>query len=235
MPVTLRDLTVDAREPEVLARFWAALLDREVVADADGTLVPGTPDQIGLRFVVSPVPRTGRNRMHLHLTSTDAPDQQAVVERALALGATHLDVGQLPDEEHVVLADPEGNELCVIEPGNTFLAGCGFLGELNAVGSREVGLFWAQALGWALVWDHDGETAIQSSAGGTKLSWDGPPVPPRQGPDRQRLTLVVPPDEYDDEVRRLTALGATRLGPGAGDVLRLSDPDGNEFTVLRRR
>lgn len=178
-----------------------------------------------------------KNRVHLDLRPREGTRDEEV-ERVVALGATIVaDFRDRwgPGTGWVVLADPEGNELCVIEPGNTFLAGCGFLGELNAVGSREVGLFWAQALGWALVWDHDGETAIQSSAGGTKLSWDGPPVPPRQGPDRQRLTLVVPPDEYDDEVRRLTALGATRLGPGAGDVLRLSDPDGNEFTVLRRR
>ena len=40
-----------------------------------------------------------------------------------------------------MLADPEGNEFCVIEPGNSFLAGCGFLGELACDGTRQVGLF----------------------------------------------------------------------------------------------
>ena len=64
----------------------------------------------------------------------------------------------------MVLADPEGNELCVIEPGNSFLAGCGFVGELACDGSREVGHFWSEALGWPLVWDQDQETAIQSAA-----------------------------------------------------------------------
>jgi hypothetical protein len=47
----------------------------------------------------------------------------------------------------VVLADPEGNEFCVIEPGDSFLAGCGFLGELACDGSQAVGHFWSQALG----------------------------------------------------------------------------------------
>lgn len=55
-----------------------------------------------------------------------------------------------------------GNEFCVIEPGNAFLAGCGFLGEVACDGSREVGLFWSDVLGWPPVWDQDQETAIQS-------------------------------------------------------------------------
>jgi hypothetical protein len=55
----------------------------------------------------------------------------------------------------VVLADPEGNEFCVIEPGNKWLAGCGFFAELACEGSREVGYFWSHVLGWPLVWDQD--------------------------------------------------------------------------------
>lgn len=57
------------------------------------------------------------------------------------LGARHLDVGQRPEEGHVVLADPAGNDFCVIEPGNSFLGDCGFLGELACDGSRDVGVF----------------------------------------------------------------------------------------------
>ncbi len=59
----------------------------------------------------------GPNRVHLHLTSASHGDQHRTVATALRLGASHLDVGQLPEEEHVVLADPEGNEFCVIEAG----------------------------------------------------------------------------------------------------------------------
>jgi hypothetical protein len=73
------------------------------------------------------------------------------VARALELGGRHVDVGQRPEEGHVVLADPDGNEFCVIEAGNTFLAGTGFIGALACDGTREVGLFWSEALRWPLV------------------------------------------------------------------------------------
>ena len=75
------------------------------------------------------------------------------MERALGLGARHLDIGPGPDAEHVVLTDPEGNEFCVIEADNAFLADCGFLGARQLPTARGVGYFWSQALGWPLVWD----------------------------------------------------------------------------------
>jgi hypothetical protein len=109
--------------------------------------------------------------MHFHLTSTSLEHQQRTVARSLGLGARHIDVGQRPEEGHVVLADPEGNEFCVIEPGNNWLSGCGFFGELARDGSQEVGYFWSEALGWPLVWDQDQETAICSPHGDPKISW----------------------------------------------------------------
>ena len=102
--------------------------------------------------------------MHFDLTSASLEEQEQTVARALGLGARHIDVGQLPEEEHVVLADPEGNEFCVIEAGNNFLADCGFIGAVSSDGSQEVGYFWSEALGWPLVWDQDQETAIQLAA-----------------------------------------------------------------------
>ena len=133
----------------------------------------------------------GPNCLHLHLTSASLEDQRNTVEKALSLGGRHLDVGQLPDEEHVVLADPGGNEFCVIEPGNNYLAGCGLLGEVSCAGTKPVGLFWRDALGWPLVWDRDQETAIQSPRGGTKVSWGGEPVTAKSGRNRQRLDLAA--------------------------------------------
>src|SRR3954464_5414929 len=100
----------DAHDPARLARFWAGLLGREVTGDL---LLPGGATQVALRFVASPAAKTGPNPIHLHVTSTDPADQQQRVATALSLGATHLDVGQLPQEQHIVLADPEGNEFCV--------------------------------------------------------------------------------------------------------------------------
>ena len=86
----------------------------------------------------------------------------ALALRALDLGGAHVDVGQSPDEDHVVLADPDGNELCVIPPDNQFLAGTGVVGAVNCDGTATLGRFWSAVLDWPLVWDQDEETAIQS-------------------------------------------------------------------------
>jgi catechol 2,3-dioxygenase-like lactoylglutathione lyase family enzyme len=231
--MSLRTLTVtfDAYDPARLARFWADMLGREVVEEAGAALVPGDDSQLGLRFVVGRVEKTGLSRrMHLHLTSASLAGQQHLVTTALGLGGGHLDVGQRPEEGHVVLADPEGNEFCVIEPGNSFLAGCGLLGEIACDGTREVGLFWSEALGWPLVWDQDQETAIQSPHGGTKVAWGGPPVAPKAGRNPQRFDLAVAGGDQQAETERLVSLGATRIEAADGAVT-LADPDGNEFCV----
>ena len=211
-------VTMEAPDPVRAAQFWAELLGRDIIEDADGLLLPGDDAQLGLRFIPGRAGLLGASRMHLHLTSADPAEQQQTVATALELGARHLDVGQKPEEEHVVLADPAGHPFCVIEPGNAYLSGCGPLGELTCEGSREVGVFWSKALGWPLVWDQNEETAVQSPQGGTKIAWAGPPVPPFSEPNRQRfeLTAAAPDD--------LISLGATRLKNGA-----LTDPDGNEF------
>lgn len=135
-------LCIDANDPSRLARFWAGVLDREI-ADDGPTLLPSDDTGFSIRFQPTQEQKAGPNQIHLHLTSTSLDDQQSTVARALELGGRHLDIGQGPEDEHVVLADPEGNEFCVIEPGNTFLAGCGFLGELACDGSQEVGYFWS--------------------------------------------------------------------------------------------
>ncbi|HET8970776.1 MAG TPA: VOC family protein, partial [Candidatus Nanopelagicales bacterium] len=163
-------------------------------------------------------------------------DQQSVVAHALDLGGQHLDVGQAPEEGHVVLADPEGNELCIIEPDNTFLADTGVIGGVNCDGSQALGYFWSKALGWPLVWDQDEETAIQSPKGGPKITWGGPPLAPRTGKNRLHLDLAPPVGgDQQVEVERLVALGAQRADIGQGDVSWevMTDPGGNVFCVLR--
>ncbi len=160
----------------------------------------------------------------------------ATVARVLELGGRHLDVGQAPDEEHVVLADPEGTALCVIPPWSRFLAGTGRLGELAGDGGRDTGLFWSAALGWPLVWDQDEETAVQSPLGGTKLAWGGPPVTPRTGVSRLRLELAAPAGTaLADAVAELEALGARTvdLVLAEGDTATMTDPAGTEFCVHR--
>lgn len=240
MTCHLGALSFDAQDPPALARFWAGVLGREVTDDPpDGmALLPSHDTGFRIEFFPTEVQKTGPNQMHFDLTSTSLEDQQKTVARALELGARHIDVGQRPDEGHVVLADPDGNDFCVIEPGNSFLAGCGSIGALSSDGTREVGHFWSETLGWPLVWDQDQETAIQSPRGGTKITWGGPPVRPVTGKNRLHFD-VAPPVGGDQqaEVDRLVSLGATRIDIGQGDVswVVMADPDGNEFCVLTPR
>jgi catechol 2,3-dioxygenase-like lactoylglutathione lyase family enzyme len=238
MTTELFALCFDANDPIRLARFWAALLDREMV-DRDGIeLLPDDGTGFRLRFRPSTEQKAAPNRMHFDLTSTSLENQQQTVSSALELGARHIDVGQRPEEGHVVLADPEGNEFCVIEPGNSFLADCGFLGALACDGTQTVGYFWSEALGWPLVWDQDQETAIRSPRGGPKVTWGGPPLDPRTGPNRLHFDLApASPGHRQAEVERLVSLGATPVGNGRDEdgVVALLDPDGNEFHVVSAR
>ncbi|GAB3165242.1 VOC family protein [Amycolatopsis stemonae] len=227
MPLRLLAVTFEADNPAEAARFWAALLGREVVEDNGGVLLPGGDTQLGLRFVPGRAGRLGANRMHLHLIGAD---QRHTVATAVQLGGRHVDVGQRPEETHVVLADPAGYEFCVIEPGNAYLAGCGPLGELTCAGSRETGLFWSKALDWPLVWDRGEQTAIQSPHGGTKIAWDtwdGPPA----SQDRQRFELLPTDGNQPAAVDALISLGATRLVARDDGSVVLADPDGTEFCV----
>jgi predicted enzyme related to lactoylglutathione lyase len=242
MTAQLFALCFEAGRPERLAEFWSAILGRQ---SADGpdvhggvSLLPGDDTGFRISFLPSRDPKVEQNRMHFDLTSTSLEDQQRTVARALELGGRHIDVGQRPDEAHVVLADPEGDEFCVIEPGNAFLADCGFIGALACDGSQEVGYFWSAALGWPLVWDQDQETAIRSPHGGPKITWGGPPVPPKTGRNRLHFDLTIPDhDDQQAEIDRLLSLGARRIETGRDDAARveLTDPDGNEFCVLAPR
>ena len=229
MALRLEAVAFDVAEATAVAAFWAGLLDREVLTEPGGALVPGDRTQVGLRFVTSDTRQVGPRRLHLHLTSSSLEHQRRTVETALRLGGRHIDVGQGLDDNFVVMADPGGNELCVIEPGNNYLAGTGYLGEVTCDGTRDVGLFWRDALGWPLVWDKDEQTAVQSPLGGTKIAWDswgGPPTQPRNARNRQRFDLVTA--DPTSEAERLVSLGATRLA-GRADRVEMADPDGNEF------
>jgi catechol 2,3-dioxygenase-like lactoylglutathione lyase family enzyme len=230
-------LCVDANDPPRLARFWAEALRWPLDDDPDGAIGLVPTDGTSFRVLFLPVPeeKAGKNRIHLDLTSTSLDDQAESVERLIELGARHVDIGQGPDEPHVVLADPEGNEFCVIEPDNSFLAGCGRLGSITCDGTRAAGYFWSAALGWPLVWDQDEETAIRAPDGtGPFITW-GPPLVPKTGKNRLHLDIATPEHgEQRAEVDRLVALGATRIDIGQGDVewVVMADPDGNEFCVL---
>jgi len=233
-------LCVDANDPLRLARFWAGVLGWKITQTPHDAIALLPSDYTGfrIRFPLTLAQKAGQNQMHFDLTSTSPEDQRQVVAKALGLGAKPIDVGQRPDEGHVVLADPEGNEFCILEPGNNFLADCGFLGALTCDGTQEVGYFWSAALGWPLVWDQDQQTAIRSPRGGPKITWGGPPLMLKSGKNRLHLDLAPPVGaDWEAEVGRLLSLGATRLDMdhGCASVVVMADPDGNEFCMLTAR
>lgn len=235
-------LCFDASDPAALARFWATALRWEVAptrperGSAQVDLVPTDGTRFTVRFLRSTGAKTFPNRLHLDLTTSSPADQRDSVDLLLEAGARHLDIGQGPEDRHVVLADPEGNELCIIEPENNFLSTCGRFGSITCDGTRDVGLFWSAVLGWTLVWDQDEETAIRApDLTGPMITWGGPPLGDK--PDRNRLYLAIAPGDYSDqetELDRLQDLGATRSPDGRADVgwIELLDPDGNEFRLL---
>ena len=114
-------LCLDANDPHRQAQFWAAALGWEIdESDGEIALTPTDGTRFGILFEPTPEKKTGQNNIHLDLTSTSLEDQHDLVDRLIGLGARHVDIGQSEDEGHVVLADPEGNEFCIIEPHNQF-------------------------------------------------------------------------------------------------------------------
>ena len=118
MSVRLSELVLNCRDPEVLSRFWCAVLDYvELGKDEDGIEIGpesgfggATPTIILNRVDHAP---TQTLRPHIDLSPVDQ-DQEAELERLLALGARPADVGQTGQESWHVLQDPEGNEFCLL-------------------------------------------------------------------------------------------------------------------------
>jgi predicted enzyme related to lactoylglutathione lyase len=104
---------VDARDPQALAEWWRAALGWVDVSEASGEFeIRPAPDRLpGLLFVHVPEGKTVKNRLHLDFRPDD---RDAEVARLVALGATQVDVGQGDSRSWVVLADPEGNEFCIL-------------------------------------------------------------------------------------------------------------------------
>jgi hypothetical protein len=120
MACRFSELVVDSRDPETLAAFWSAVLDYRVIGrEEDGSVEIGPAEGFGgpvptLVFGRVDDPTPGKLRMHIDVNPTDR-DQDAELERLLSLGATRADVGQTGDEGWHVLADPEGNEFCLLK------------------------------------------------------------------------------------------------------------------------
>ena len=125
------------------------------------------PDPVALPLVFVPVPepKTTQNRVHLDLATMSPEHQRAEVRRLLTLGATHADIGQ-GDVPWTVLADPEGNEFCVLEPRPVY-AGPGPVAAVVAGCADPAAMagFWELAAGFTRVLSEDGFESLRSPAG----------------------------------------------------------------------
>ena len=115
MTLRIYAVTIDCADPESLAAFWAEALGGKAVVDRPGeeATVEALDGGVDLTLLKVPDGKTGKNRLHLDLRPDD---QDAEVARLESLGATRADIGQEPDVTWVVMADPEGNEFCVLRP-----------------------------------------------------------------------------------------------------------------------
>jgi Glyoxalase-like domain len=120
MACRITELVLDAHDPDLLARFWCEVLGYvELDRDADGAIEIGPADagfggpQPTIVLAPTDEPKTGKIRLHIDVNPTDR-DQDAELERLLAAGARPADIGQTGNEPWHVLADPEGNEFCLL-------------------------------------------------------------------------------------------------------------------------
>jgi Glyoxalase-like domain len=120
MDIRIQCVVVDSHDCERLARFWSQALGWRITyrSDAEWAIEPPEGDPAvdvapDILFVKVPDEKVSKNRLHFDLRPTD---QAAQVDRLIGLGARRVDIGQGDDVTWVVLADPEGNEFCVLAP-----------------------------------------------------------------------------------------------------------------------
>jgi len=229
MALTLQSVTFLSPDPRRDAEFWGAVLGRSAEVDRDGILLAGTTTQVGLRFEAGPGHGAAKNRLHLHLTDGERT-QRDTIDACIALGGRLLGNGHVPEDSYAVMADPVGDEFCVIEDGNAYLTGCGPLGEVTCDGTRVVGLFWAEALGWPLVWEVGEERVIQSPAANrsrpTRMSIASTSSSPSTRPSSNTRSIGWCRWERDSTHRRLPRSGpfATRMAPPSSCEPRRVEP-----------
>ncbi|WFE42203.1 VOC family protein [Micromonospora sp. WMMD998] len=240
MATRLVQINMKARDDAALGGFWAKALGWGVSSEEPGVtnlepegFVYPDPVAVCIDLVVSSEPKTVKNRVHVDLATTSAAHQAELVARLTELGATPVDIGQ----GHVpwtVLADPEGNEFCVLD---SLYENTGPIAAVmvDCADPRVMAAFWGEAMDWTVhkVTDHQ---AVLRSAQGV-----GPYLQFLRSSDVKtgwnRVHLDVRPYPGDDmaaEAARLETLGATAVDLGRPDIpwKVMTDPEGNEFCLL---
>ncbi|RSN38896.1 hypothetical protein DMC64_40455 [Amycolatopsis sp. WAC 04197] len=227
MVAHLVNLVFDSALPRDLAGFWEGLFSWDA------------PFEPAFRSETRPKGR--KNRLHLDLASRSPGHQAELVDRALSLGAQHIDIGQGPPEEKrvpwVVLADPEGNEFCVLEPREQY-EGTGAIAAVvvDALDPERLARFWAAALGWEIGVREEAIVGLRPPDG--RGPWVEFLATKEDKVERNRLRFEIAPRPGGSraaEVRRLLGLGALGRGTARQGAVSLVDPEGNEFSVLTPR
>jgi predicted enzyme related to lactoylglutathione lyase len=240
MATRLVQINMKARDDAALGRFWAAALGWGLSSEGPGVtnlepegFVYPDPVAVCIDLVASPEPKTVKNRVHLDLAATSAAHQAELVARLGDLGATLADVGQ-GDVAWTVMADPEGNEFCVLD---SLYEDTGPIASVvvDCADPRTMARFWGEAMDWTLHKVTDHSAALRSAQG------VGPYLQFLRTPDVKtvwnRVHLDVRPypgDDMEAEAARLRTLGATDIDLGQSDIpwKVLADPEGNEFCLL---
>ena len=245
MALRLVQINYKARDDAALGQFWADALGWGVSSEGPGVtnVEPlgfdwPDPAAVCIDVVTVPDPETVKYRQNIDLATTSLAHQSEWVARLKELGATPADVGQ-GEAPWTVLADPEGNLFCVLEPREMYL----HIGPIANVivdcsDPRAMAHFWGEAMDWTLHDVTDEHALLRSSRGvGPYLEFlrtaDLKTVKGRGHLD----LLPYTDDDQAAEVTRLQALGATLADVGQGDAAWkvLADPEGNEFCVLAPR
>ncbi|WP_370411170.1 VOC family protein [Streptomyces fradiae] len=241
MPLRPAQVTIKALDAPAVGRFWAEALGWAAYDTYDtydtgaATCIGSAGGGLGIGVVPVPDGKTAtKNRTHLDLATTSPAHQAELVTRLRDLGATPVDLGQ-GEVPWVVLADPEGNEFCVLEAREVYRD----TGPIAAIvvdcaDPRAMARFWGVAIDWT-PYEVSGDLARFRSPAGTGPYLEFLRVPGAHAvppvPDRVRLDLLpYPGDDTAAEVARLCDLGATGLGR-----THLADPEGHAFRVLAPR
>ena len=241
MATRLVQINMKAHDDAALGAFWAQVLGWGTASEAPGVtnLEPEgftypDPTAVCVNLITSAEPKTAKNRVHVDLATTSATHHAELVTRLGDLGATLADVGQ-GDVPWTVMADPEGNEFCVLDP-RPLPRDTGPIAAVVAdcADPRAMARFWGQATDWTVHQVTDHEAVLRSAQD------VGPYLRLVRTPDVKtgwnRVHLDVRPYKGDDleaEAARLQTLGAAPVELDQEISWKvMADPEGGEFCLL---
>jgi predicted enzyme related to lactoylglutathione lyase len=246
----LLHVTFSCADPDRVSEFWSALLDYERAPAGDGWIA-SDPREEDVRLLFNRMAKSETIEAPIHL-DVNVPDREAALQRVLELGGglvetKSYEIGDISDT-FTVVRDPEGNGFCLESPPNTERAHIWNV-TFACAAPRELGRFWAFALGWP---DEEVDESIlqrfrDAGVGEPELSGFHLARAPKGGrprfyfhrreksrPESYPIHLDFSTEDREAEITRLTAAGASVVETKVGSTLTftvLRDPEGNPFCV----